>query len=311
VNRYRLVLLACVATCLLVACGSTHHEALADPHHSGALLGAYVSPSQATDSGRITALENYERALGRQLDVIQTYHKWEAPFPTTFDRYVSDRGDVLLLSWAGTRPSEIVDGRYDSMIRERAQALKKLGSPILLRWRWEMNRPNIQEEIGSPEAYVDAWKHVRGIFQDVGTDNVDWVWCPLANGFEETEGKDYYPGNDQVEWLCADAYSRYPAEPLEGVVAPFLDWAAKQAPDLPVIIGEFGTRQGRSGERARWLDDAMGYFRGTEQVKAVVYYESANAPAGRYDISEEPSALAAMRKWGQTSWLNPHWSLTN
>ncbi len=297
-----------MATYLLAACGSPRHEPLADPHEPGALFGAYVSPSQGTDPDRITALENFEGALGRQLDVIQIYHEWETPFPTTFDRYVADRGDVLLLSWAGTKPSDIVDGRYDSMIRQRAEALKKLGSPVLLRWRWEMNRPNLRREIPSPSGYINAWRHVRGIFEDVGTDNVDWVWCPLANGFEATKGMEYYPGDDQVEWLCADAYSRYPAEPLEDVLAPFLDWAEKQAPDVPVIIGEFGTRQGELGARAAWLDDAMRYFRGSEQVKAVVYYESANAPSGRYDISEEPSALEVMRRWGQTSWLNPHWS---
>lgn len=291
-----------------MACGSASRHKLAEPNGTGALFGAYVSPSQATDPGRIAALETYEQALGRHLDVIQGYHKWEAPFPTSFDRYVSRRGDVLLLSWAATTPTEISSGRYDSLIRTRAKALDHLGTPILLRWRWEMNRPNIQAEIGSPAAYVTAWKHVRAIFDEVGADNVDWVWCPLANGFKETNAPAYYPGNDQVDWLCADAYTPYPDEPLKEILAPFLSWAHDQAPDLPVIIGEFGTRQGEPGARARWLDDAMAYFRQDEQIKGIVYYESANAPAGRYDLSEEPSAMESMRKWGKTGWLNPDWS---
>lgn len=274
------------------------------------MFGAYVSPSQATDPGRIAALETFEQKLGRQLEVVQGYHKWEAPFPTPFDRYVALRGDALLLSWAGTTTSAILTGRFDPMIRERAQALKELGTPILLRWRWEMNRPNIQDEIGSPAAYVAAWKHVRAIFEDVAADNVSWVWCPLANGFEETDAESYYPGNDQVDWLCADAYTRDPTEPLQPVLEPFLAWAYAQAPDVPVMIGEFGTRQGEPGARAAWLDDAMAYFRRLDQVKAVVYYESANAPAGRYDVSEEPSALSSLRKWGQSKWLNPDWSPT-
>ena len=121
-----------------------------EPESSGALFGAYVSPSEATEPGRISALKRFESALGRHLDVVQNYHEWETGFPTDFDRFVAARGDVLLLSWAATRPSEISAGRYDAMIRDRAMALKRLGSPILLRWRWEMNRPNIQDEIGSP-----------------------------------------------------------------------------------------------------------------------------------------------------------------
>lgn len=263
-----------------------------------------MSPSEATESGRIQALQQFESVLGRRLDVVQRYHKWETPFPTEFDRHVASRGDILLLSWAATTPSEISAGRYDPMIRERARALRRLDAPILLRWRWEMNRPNIQEEIGSPDAYVEAWKHVRAIFDDVGTDNVDWVWCPLANGFEETDGGAYYPGDDQTEWLCADAYTRDPEQPLAEVLDPFLEWAESEAPDKPVIIGEFGTRQGAPGARAAWLDDAMSYLRSHAQVKGVVYYESANAPAGRYDISAEPSALSAMRRWGKSDWLN-------
>lgn len=304
----RMVLLATLAVVVLTGCRSGGPAPPPEPESSGALFGAYVSPSEATEAGRISALKRFESALGRHLDVVQNYHEWETGFPTDFDRFVAARGDVLLLSWAATRPSEINAGRYDAMIRDRAMALKRLGSPILLRWRWEMNRPNIQDEIGSPAAYVSAWKHVRAIFEDVGTPNVDWVWCPLANGFDETEGADYYPGDDQTEWFCADAYTADPSEPLADVVEPFLKWTKSQAPDKPVIIGEFGTRRGGAGERAAWLDDAMAYFRRHPQVKGVVYYESANAPAGRYDISEEPSALKVMRRWGESDWLNPTWS---
>ena len=113
-ERIPVVLLACVLPIyLLAACGSPRHEPLADPDEPGALLGAYVSPSQGTDPARITALESFEGTLGRQLDVVQIYHEWQAPFPTTFDRYVADRGDVLLLSWAGAKPSDIVEGGYD------------------------------------------------------------------------------------------------------------------------------------------------------------------------------------------------------
>ena len=296
----------CLSLLLLAACGSPSHEAIADPKDSGALFGAFVS-STYTDPARISAVETFEGTLGRQVDIVHTYHKWADPFPTMIDRWVADRGDILLLSWAGTKPSEIVDGRYDSMIRKRAEALKKLDTPILLRWRWEMNRPNLRTEIPSPSGYVEAWKHIRAIFADVGPDNVDWVWCPSANGFEETNGAEYYPGDDQVEWLCADAYTPYPNEPLEEVLAPFLDWAKSHA-DKPIVIGEFGTRQGKLGARAAWFDDAMSYFRRSEQVKAVVAYESATAAAGRYDIAQEPSALEVLRKWSRTSWLNPDWS---
>ena len=270
------------------------------------MFGAYVSPSVATDEGRIQAIEQFEGALGRPLGVIQTYHEWTTPFPTRIDRYVIQRGAVLLLSWAATSPEKILEGRYDDMIRQRAEDLKKLDGPVLLRWRWEMNRPNLRSEIPSGDEYVQAWKHVRSVFDDAKADNVDWVWCPLANGFDETDGPSYYPGDDEVDWLCADAYTSTPATPLRTVLEPFLDWA--KGHDRPIIIGEFGTHQGLPGERARWLDEAFHDLKASSQVKAVVYYESANAPAGRYDIADEADALQVMQVWGDKPWLNPAWA---
>ncbi len=259
----------CLVICLLAGCGPTHREPVADPGKAGALFGAFVS-STYTDPARIAAVEDFEATLGRNWTSCTPTTSGRTPSRPEIDRYVADRGDILLLSWAGTTPSEIVDGRYDSMIRQRAKALAKLGTPIMLRWRWEMNRPNLRSEIlpragTSRPGSTSAPSSPRS-----GTDNVDWVWCPSANGFEETEGAKYYPGDDEVEWLCADAYTPYPNTPLEEVLAPFLDWAGSEAPDVPVMIGEFGTRQGEPGARAAWLDDAMRYFRSSTQVEAVI-----------------------------------------
>ena len=39
-----------------------------------------------------------------------------------------------------------------------------------------------------------------------GATNVGWVWCPLATGFTDGRAQKYYPGDDQVDWLCADVY---------------------------------------------------------------------------------------------------------
>ena len=91
-------------------CGSPHHAPAVDPGASGALFGAYVSPDETTDEGRVRASAEPSRATRAPLGVIQTYHKWTAAFPTEIDRYVSERGRVLLLSWAGDSPTEILDG---------------------------------------------------------------------------------------------------------------------------------------------------------------------------------------------------------
>lgn len=266
------------------------------------LFGAYVSPQEFTQEGRIRALVDFEELLGKRLDVVQNFYKWDAAFPRPFDHFVIDRGSLLLVSWAGTDPETILSGRHDPMIRERARALRALNKRILLRWRWEMNRPNLQAEIGSPSKYVAAWKHIRSIFRAEGASLVEWVWCPSANNFVETRGAEYFPGDDQVDWLCADAYTATPDEPLSSVLEPFINWAAKH--NQPIIIGEFGTHPGAESARAHWLNDARAYLDTRERVRGIVYFESANAPNGRYDLTGEPSALAAYRAWVRGEKIN-------
>jgi hypothetical protein len=36
--------------------------------------------------------------------------------------------------------------------------------------------------------------------------NAAWVWCPTANGFADGQAAAFYPGNNEVDWICADAY---------------------------------------------------------------------------------------------------------
>ena len=59
-------------------------------------------------------------------------------------------------------------------------------------------------------AYVAAWDHIRAIFTAVGATNVSWVWCPTGIGFEDGRAKPYYPGDNEVDWVCADVYSSPP-----------------------------------------------------------------------------------------------------
>lgn len=292
---------------LLAGCGATGHDRLADVDDEGALLGAYVSPESATAPGRIEALEAFENLVGQPLGVALTYHPFEDPFPDEMDEFVVERDQVLLLSWGGTDTQDITSGRYDDMVRERARALSELDSHILLRWRWEMNRPNLREEIGGPESYRAAWRHLRGLFEEVGVGNVDWLWCPLANDFDETDGPAYYPGDEHVDWLCADAYPTGPEQPLSEVMRPFMRFAAEH-PDKPVVIAEFGTTAGGPGARADWLDEALAYVRSTPSIKAALYYESDNAPAGEYAIKADDLALSVLTRAAADPYFTPDWA---
>ncbi|NYG60269.1 hypothetical protein BJ980_003192 [Nocardioides daedukensis] len=273
---------------------------------AGALFGAYVDPPIYTDDERIAAVKRFETDLGRRLTIVHSYHPWAETFPSKFDRYVVERGTTLMLSWAGTGTADILSGSHDALIRTRARAVRDLGAPILLRWRWEMNRPNLQAEVESPSAYVESWRRIRAIFAAEGADQVDWVWCPIGHGFTSTRAVDYYPGDAEVDWLCVDAYSSRADEPLEPHVADFLDWASRRP--HPVMLGEFSTtRVPGGGDLVAWLRETRRFVKSNPQIAAVVFFEADKGESGPHAFSPDPAALRELARWSRDPWFTPAW----
>jgi hypothetical protein len=243
---------------------------------SGASLGAYVQP-RAVASGQalalIEAVRSFESTLGHRLGIVHVYHPWGSTFPSVADRYFASTGSTLLITWGGTPDFRaIVAGRYDAMIRTRARAVKSLGRPVLLEFRHEMDRPNLQWAIHSPTDYIAAWKHIRSIFAAMGATRVGWVWCPTAQGFADGRAQAYYPGDGEVNWICVDAYSASPRQPLGTVISPFLRWAAHRP--KPVLIGEFGVHGDPKGWPG-WLTGIGRLAQEDTQIKALAYFDAA------------------------------------
>jgi hypothetical protein len=265
---------------------------------SGAYLGAYVQPASYTGPGEIAAFGAFEHQLGRPLQVVHVYQRWGSSFPTQADRYFADHGKVLLLTWGGAPNTKaIIAGRDNAMIRATARALKALGHPILLEFRHEMDRPNLQWTIHGPAAYIAAWDHIRAIFAAVGATNVSWVWCPTGYGFQVGRAQAFYPGDREVDWVCADVYASSPAQSLTQAAGPFLRWASGH--HKPVIIGEFAVG-GNPGGWARWLAAAGRLARRDPQIKAMVYFDAngtdSNGHPFRYSLGGHPAALAAFAR---------------
>jgi hypothetical protein len=267
------------------------------PPSKGVWVGAWVKPQELSQEGRVAAVNEFQSKIGRTLDVVHVYHDWDEQFPTDSDRAFAKQGSILLLSWAGTDTRAIQTGQYDELIRQQAQSLKQWGAPVLLEWRWEMDRPNLSSQIWSATDYIAAWKRIRGIFAEVGVPNAGWVWCPLAVGFDDGRAQPYYPGDDQVDWVCADVYPGKDIKPFATGAKSFLDWA-KDHPK-PIIIGEFGMKEAR-GEHIRqaWLTALRAYAKTQPQIKALVYFNADNSDADKpynMDLLSSPGSLAAFR----------------
>ncbi|HEX6447005.1 MAG TPA: hypothetical protein VF053_18060 [Streptosporangiales bacterium] len=320
--RQRVAVVAVLAATLLTGCTHANGETgpSPSPHESssavalrgdgpkppadGAWVGAAVQPTTFTPAGRIQAFQDFERVTGRRLDVVHTYHQWQAPFPDAVDRHFLDQGQQVLIGWAGSDCPGIAAGRYDALIRQRARDVKAFGKPVLIALRWEMDRPNLRTQVRSAADFVAAWKHTRKIFAEVGATDVGWVWAPTAKGIAEGYAQRFYPGDDQVDWLGVDAYTGPRLRPFATVLQPFMRFAGEH-PGKPVVVAEFGLAD-RDGKRPAWLAAAQRYVRQQPRIKAVLYFNGNSQQRAQAQLALQPSRTgrAAFHAWLSDPYFN-------
>ena len=273
----------------------------------GAYVGAWIKPEELTHVGRLATVDRLEADLGRKLKIVNTYRRFEQLVGTESDREFMAQGSTLMVSWATGDNRSIVDGEHDQLIRAQADAVRDLRRPVLLRMRWEMDRPNLRATMWSAADYIAAWKYVRAIFRREGAGNVSWVWCPTAEGFQHGDAADFYPGDDQVDWTCVDVYAGERFAPIGQLMGPFLRWAAPHP--KPIIVGEFGVAKAwGSAGRAAWLRDAERTFKANPQIKAVAYFESdpdGNGPTKQFQLAGDKPAFRAFHRLVKDPYFNP------
>ncbi len=278
----------------------------------GVLFGAHVqTPSGAHP---YQAVMDLEAKLGRKLAIDHYYHPFAEPFPDGREAWDVEQGRIPMISWGKTDTAEITSGRHDDLVRTRARALRDLGQPVLLRWFWEMGGNRNLDHANSPAEYIAAWNHLRGIFAEEGTSNAVWVWCPDASDFTDGTAQAFYPGDEAVDWTCADGYNyRHPARrstvprTFEATFAAFYAWAAERP--KPIMIGEYGVVEDGPGDKAAWVDAARDTLQNRfPAVAAVVYFHSLRERDGfTYDwrMDTSPSSMTAFAATGADPWFNP------
>jgi hypothetical protein len=278
------------------------------PAH-GAYFGAWVRQGAYTQAARVLALDMLQGALGRRLDIVHTYLTWQGTFPKLSDQVMLGQGSLLLLSWTGTVSTVVTSGAADGVIRQVAREIKSVRKPMFLEWRWEMDRPNLRSVVGTPAQFIAAWKHVRAVFAQQHVRNVAWVWCPTAKGFAAGgDAPAYYPGDAEVDWVCADAYpGPGPYRSFYDVTRPFLSWASHHR--KPVMIGEYGVPASYGPlRRAQWLRGAAQTVRADPQIKALVYFDSNPAgatPAHGLALDYGTPPMQAFREIANSPYFNP------
>jgi hypothetical protein len=275
----------------------------------GAHFGVHHKLDSSLDAeGKQAELDALESSLSRTMAIEHWYEPWGKIFPGWREPYDFSRGRIPMISWGKTYTGDINQGIHDGYIRARADGIRALGRPVFLRWFWEMDGSRNAGYAGSPAEYIAAWRHIRAIFDQQGATNVAWVWCPNASAFETGKAQTFYPGDEYVDWVCADGYNytNYPESPaydsfLEKFTV-FNDWAVARG--KPAMAGEYGAMYMGPGERARWLNEAReALTTRLTGMLAVVYFHS--YAEYNWQLTFEPDAFEAFRQMGLDPYFNP------
>lgn len=140
-----------------------------------------------------------------------------------------------MVTWGATSTTSINNGSQDAYITAQATRLKNLGAPVILRYFHKPEGAYRSTIVGSPTAYINAWKHARSLFTAAGATNVVWMFTTTAYSFRVVSTPSpqaFYPGHDQVDWIAADGYNFAPGKPgaklnsFQTIFAKWYAWAA-------------------------------------------------------------------------------------
>jgi len=206
----------------------------------------------------------------------------------------------------------ILDGKYDGYFREYAQALKDFGHPVLFRLNNEMNGDwcwySAMYAGKDTDIYKALWRHIHRLFDEVGVDNVLWVWNPhdvSLPDFKWNHPLMYYPGDDVVDIIGITGYNTgtyFPGEKWRSfhdiykpIDVDYSDWF-----DKPFMITEFGSNS-VGGDKTAWIRQMFQELPAYPRIKVAVWWsgidlDTAGNPGRIYLLDQTADSVEAFRQ---------------
>ncbi|HEY3250659.1 MAG TPA: glycosyl hydrolase, partial [Ignavibacteria bacterium] len=215
----------------------------------------------------------------------------------------------------------------DKELRQWARDLKKSGIPVLIDFAAEPNGdwfpwsgqyngsgklngygdPNYPD---GPEIYRDAYRHIINLFKDENVTTVTWVFHVNAIGAPNQEWnniKNYYPGDDYIDWI---GFSAYGPQRWGESYQRFIDIIQNVYTDLsslsntrPIAVLEFGVADYLPDvNKALWIQSALYTVQLPEfsRIKAIGWWHStwwnADGTISAVQIDSSPESLRFYRE---------------
>ena len=238
----------------------------------------------------LSTVSSFERAVGVHAQIVMWYADWQHNTPPSAQlAAVARRGSVPEITWEPWDASKalytaqpryrlrnIIDGKFDPLIRSWARSLAAFGRPVLLRFAQEMDGnwyPWDEHANGNRIGqFVQAWRHVHDIFTAEGATNVKWIWSPaFAISTEQFPGAQYV---DMLGLTCLNRGRTRGGGRWRGfavICSGPISRLHELAPMLPIQLSEVGTTSS-GGSQAGWIAGLFAYLKVHPEVKSLVWF---------------------------------------
>ncbi|NUS07975.1 MAG: hypothetical protein HOV97_36035, partial [Nonomuraea sp.] len=275
-----------------------------------------VAPEVFTGAPVAEALRGAESRMGVGADVLHVYHRGSELFPTQQEIGLARdpaRPRLLMINW---KPSfdrtwaEIADGALDGRIDRLAAHLRRtFPERFFLTLHHEPENDVDARSRSGMEAtdYAAMFRHVVLRLREQGVKNAVTVMTYMGapNWAAKPWFEDLYPGDDVVDWVAMDPYADDRVHDFEGLVNKtrreygqwpgFYRWMQARFPGKPVMVAEWGVFE-RPGDRSfkrRFFESVLRQIKRYPQIKALLYFDSPQAPRGDTSFDSDPGAARA------------------
>lgn len=333
VRSHRSRLFAATAAIVMAILGfMTWGSPGADALSNGVAFGAYAAPIDGLTNQ--TAIEKLEGQLGTTLPMVRTFGDWDDPIgqDKPLHRWIRDGDRELMASIKPKRENgqevpwrEVANAQPGSTIHDEMLALaegaKAYGEPMVLGFHHEPEHAK-NLSFGDSDDYKAAFRKLHDVFESAGVRNVRFAWIMTAWSFEVGDihpndrriADRWYPGDDVVDYISVQEYNWATCrdnndtwESLEAGLEPFMRFARRH-PSKKLIIAEFGSPEGSSGQKATWIDEARELFKKAEykdRFAAILYFHFDDRASGNNDcdwwLDSSTASLQAARRLAQDS----------
>ena len=220
-------------------------------------------------------------------------------------------------------PAGITQGAGDAYLLTLSKLIAGHGKPVYIRLFPEMNNANnaysgfnadgsSRGPDYSPSTFIAAWRRVVVVLRggpvsaidarlaalgqprlhgvgaggSVAQSPISFVWTPETAGTPEIPAQSaaaYYPGDDYVDWVGTDFYSRFPN--FAGLEAFYKEFSSK-----PFAFGEWALW---SQDSPSFVDQFFAWVNSHKRVQMILYNQGYGS---EFLLSGDPASTAAIRQ---------------